>query len=46
LGRWLLLQVAGGDVEAEENLATSRQIPLIRTDVGEKVNIEGNGTSW
>ena len=33
LGRWLLLHVAGGDVEAEENLATSRQIPLIRTAV-------------
>ena len=46
LGRWLLLQVAGGDVEAEENLATSRQIPLIRTVVGEKPNMEDIGTSW
>ena len=25
-GRWLLLEAAGGDVEAEDNLATSRQI--------------------
>ena len=46
LGRWLLLQVAGGDVEAEENLATSRQIPLIQTAVGEKLNMENTGTSW
>ena len=46
LGRRLLLQVAGGDVEAEENLATSRQIPLIRTVVGEKLNMEDTGTSW
>ena len=46
LGRWLLLQVAGGDVEAEGNLATSRQIPLIRTDISEKLNLEGIGTSW
>ena len=45
LGRWLLLQVAGGDVEAEENLATSRQIPLIRTVAGEKLSIEDIGTS-
>ena len=45
-GRWLLLQVAGGDVEAEENLATSRQIPLIRTVVGEKLNMADIGTSW
>ena len=44
LGRWLLLEVAGGDVEAEENLATSRQIPLIRIVVGEK-NMENTGTS-
>ena len=40
LGRWLLLQVAGGDVEAEDNMATSRQIPPIRTVVGEKLNME------
>ena len=46
LGRWLLLQVAGGDVEAEDNLATSRQIPLIRTIVGEKLHMEDIGTSW
>ena len=46
LGRWLLLQVAGGDVEAEGILATSRQIPLIRTVVGEKLNMEDIGTSW
>ena len=46
LGRWLLLQVAGGDVEAEENLATSRQIPLIRIVMGEKLNMEDIGTSW
>ena len=46
LGRWLLLQVAGGDVEAEDNLATSRQIPLIRTVVGEKQNMEDIGPSW
>ena len=46
LGRWPLLEVAGGDAEAEENLATSRQIPLIRTVVGEKLNMEGIGTSW
>ena len=46
LGRWLLLQVAGGDVEAEENLATCRQTPLIRTAVGEKLNMEKSGTSW
>ena len=45
LGRWLLLEVVGGDVEAEENLATSRQIPLIRTVVGEKLNMEDIGTS-
>ena len=30
----------------EENLATSRQIPLIRTVVGEKPNMEDIGTSW
>jgi hypothetical protein len=46
LGRWLLLQVVGGDVEAEENLATSRQIPPIRTAVGEERNMEDIGTSW
>ena len=46
LGRWLLLQVAGGDVEAEDNMATSRQIPPIRTVVGEKLNMENIGTSW
>ena len=46
LGRWLLLQVAGGDVEAEESLATSRQIPPIRTVVGEKLNMEDIGTGW
>ena len=45
MGRWLLLQVAGGDVEAEDNLATSRQTPLIRTIVGEKLNMEDTGTS-
>ena len=45
MGRWLLLQVAGGDAEAEDNLATSRQIPLTRTAVGEKLNME-DGTSW
>ena len=44
LGRWLLLEAAGGDVEAEDNLATSRQIPLIRIVVGEK--LEDIGTSW
>ena len=32
-------------MEAEDNLATSRQIPLIRTVVGEKLNMEV-GTSW
>jgi len=36
----------GGDVEAEENLATSRQIPPIRTAVGEKLKMEDIGTSW
>ena len=46
LGRWLLLEAANGDVEAEDNLATSRQIPLIRTIVGEKLNMEDIGTSW
>ena len=46
LGRWLLLEAAGGDVEAEDNLATSRQIPLIRIVVGEKLNMEDIGTSW
>ena len=46
LGRWPLLEAAGGDVEAEDNLATSRQIPLIRTVVGEKLNMEDIGTSW
>ena len=46
LGRWLLLEAAGGDVEAEGNLATSRQIPLTRTVVGEKLNMEDIGTSW
>ena len=46
LGRWLILEAAGGDVEAEGNLATSRQIPLIRTVVGEKLNMEDIGTSW
>ena len=45
LGRWLLLEAAGGDVEAEDNLATSRQIPLIRIVVGEKLNMEDIGTS-
>ena len=45
LGRWLLPEVAGGDVEAEDNLATSRQIPLIRTVVGEKPNTEDIDTS-
>ena len=45
-GRWLLLEAAGGDVEAEDNLATSRQIPLIRIVMGEKLNIEDIGTSW
>ena len=37
---------AGGDVEAEDNLTTSRQIPLIRIAVGEKLDIEDIGTSW
>ena len=48
LCRWLLLvlQVAGGDVEAGGNMATSRQISLIRTAVGEKLNMEDIGTSW
>ena len=46
LGRWLLLEAAGGDVEAEDNLATSRQTPLIRIVVGEKLNMEDIGTSW
>ena len=46
LGRWLLLQVAGGDVEAEDNLATGRQIQPTRTAVGEKLNMEDIGTSW
>ena len=46
LGRWLLLMVVGGDIEAEENLATSCQIPPIRTAVGEKLNMEDIGTSW
>ena len=46
LGRWLLLEVAGGDVNAGGNLTTSRQIPLIRTTVGEKLNMEDTGTSW
>ena len=46
MGRWLLLQMAGGDVEAEESLATSRQVPLIRTVVGGKLNMEDIGTSW
>ncbi len=46
LGRWLLLEAAGGDVEAEDNLATSRQIPLIRTVVGEKLNMGDIGASW
>ena len=46
LGRWLLLEAAGGDVEAEDNPATSRQIPLIRIVVGEKLNMEDIGTSW
>ena len=40
LGRWLLLEAAGGG-----NLATSRQVPLIRTAVGEKLNMEDTGTS-
>ena len=44
-GRWLLLEAAGGDVEAEDNLATSRQIPLTRIVVGEKLNMEDIGTS-
>ena len=43
-GRWLLLEAASGDVEAEDNLATSRQTPLIRIVVGEKLNMEGLGT--
>ena len=46
LGRWLLLEAAGGDVEAGDNLATSRQTPLIRIAVGEKLNMEDIGTSW
>ena len=46
LGRWLLLQVAGRDMEAGGTLATCRQIPLIRTVVGEKLNMENIGTSW
>ena len=33
-------------MEAEDNLATSRQIPLIRIVVGEKLNMEDIGTSW
>ena len=37
---------AGGDVEAEDNLATRRQIPLTRIAVGEKLNMEDIGTSW
>ena len=46
LGRWLLLDAAGGDVEAEDKLATSRQIPPIRTIVGGKQNMEDIGTGW
>ena len=46
LSRWFLLIAAGGDVEAEGKLATSRQIPPIRTAVGEKLNMEDIGTSW
>ena len=46
LGLWLLKEVAGGDVEAGGNLTKSRQIPLIRTAVGEKLNMEDTGTSW
>ena len=34
------------NVEAEDNLTTSRQIPLIRIVVGEKLNMEDIGTSW
>ena len=45
-GRWILLQVADGDVEAEKKMAMSRQIPLIRTVLGEKLNMEDIGTSW
>ena len=33
-------------MEAEDNLATSRQIPLIRIVMGEKLNMEDIGTSW
>jgi len=40
LGRWLLLGAAGGDVEVSGKLATSRQIPLTRTIVGGKLNME------
>ena len=43
LGRWLLLGEVGGGVEAEGNLATSRQIPLIRNVVGGKLNMEDIG---
>ena len=46
LGRWLLQEAAGGDVEVENNLATSRQIPPIRTVVGEKLNMGDIGTGW
>ena len=33
-------------MEAGDNLATSRQTPLIRIVVGEKLNMEDIGTSW
>ena len=36
--------MVGGDVEAEDNLATSRQIPPICTSAGEKLNMEDIGT--
>ena len=46
MGRWLLPEAAGGDVEAEGKLATSGQIPPIWAIVGEKLNMEDIGTSW
>ena len=46
LGRWLLPEATGGDVESEDKLATSRHIPLIRTTVGGKLNMEDIGTGW
>ena len=45
-GRWLQLGAAGGDLKAEDKLATSRQIPPIRTIVGGKQNMEDIGTGW